>query len=103
MIRALTSQFKLFDYATQYYYTHDTITGPREFRLTELEYEAYLSWLKSEDFSYQTEAERRLTYKNEGAYVLEFSEDVSDAITSLVVAIQFQMPKQVFWLKTAMV
>lgn len=94
VIRALINQFKLFEYATMYYYQHDTIAGPRDFRLTEAEYTAFCNWLEQENFSYQTSAERRLEEMREGADYLELDADVATAIIALEQGIVAQKRKE---------
>lgn len=50
----------IFDYATEYYYTHPEISDPGNFELTDAEYAAFKKWLKSKDYSYVTRVERDL-------------------------------------------
>ncbi len=50
----------IFDYATEYYYTHPEITDPDDFTITDQEYDAFKAWLKDKDYSYVTRVERDL-------------------------------------------
>jgi carboxyl-terminal processing protease len=50
----------IFHYATQYYYTVDTIASPKQFRLSDAEYTAFANWVKAKNFTYQTELEGQL-------------------------------------------
>jgi carboxyl-terminal processing protease len=48
----------IFDYATEYVHTHDTIAPANEFALDDREYAAYVAWLQDKSFDYETESER---------------------------------------------
>lgn len=50
----------IFHYATEYYYAHDKLDDPKAFRLTDQEYDAFVSWVKARNFSYQTDLESQL-------------------------------------------
>lgn len=54
----------LFHFATKYHFENDSITNPKEYRLTEKEYAEFKTWLKSKKFSYQTEVEIYLEVLN---------------------------------------
>lgn len=73
----------IFHYATQYYYTKDTIAIPKVFRLTEAEYTAFTNWVKAKNFSYQSDLELQLDRLNAVAKEdLQF-ETVKPAIRAL--------------------
>ena len=60
----------IFDYATNYYYSHKLAT-PEDFRFTDQDYENFKKFLKESGFSYKTETEKEmekllLTAQNEG-------------------------------------
>ncbi len=59
LIHLVTGDY-IFDYATQYYYNKDTISGPREFKLSDNEFGKFKTWLKKEKFSYKIALERDL-------------------------------------------
>lgn len=50
----------IFDYATEYYYKKDTISGPREFKISETEFQDFKKWLKKENFTYKVALEKDL-------------------------------------------
>jgi len=50
----------LFEYATQYYYTHESIPDSRDFKLSEDEFNNFLFWLKDKDYDYTTRVEKTL-------------------------------------------
>ena len=57
---SLVTKSLLFDYATQYFYAHDKIESPEDFKLSDEEYNKFLSWISDKDYSYKTRAESRL-------------------------------------------
>ena len=50
----------LFHYATEYHFKNEIIDSPRVFRLSDSEYAAFISWVKSKKISYETELDRQL-------------------------------------------
>ena len=42
--------FYFFDYATRYAAEHDTIPAPKDFKLSDEEYEGFKAFVKSKDF-----------------------------------------------------
>lgn len=44
----------LFDYATEYFYTHESIEKPEKFTLTDQDYEKFKEYAKKFDFEYET-------------------------------------------------
>lgn len=57
---SLYSKNLLFDYATEYASKHDSIVNPRNFILTDKEYESFIEFLKNKPFDYETESETKL-------------------------------------------
>ena len=49
-----------FDYATNYYYSHPTIASPKEFELSDQEYDAFKEYVLKQDFTYSTASEEML-------------------------------------------
>jgi len=64
---ALISNYVIFDYATYYRSLHPSISPAREYRLNEQEYEAFISWQGSREYSYVTDSERMLRELKETA------------------------------------
>ena len=63
----------LFDYATEYYYAHPTISSARDFSLTDAEYDKFKQYVLAQDFTYSTASEEMLkrmkeTAEEEGFY-----------------------------------
>ncbi|WP_026836852.1 S41 family peptidase [Gillisia sp. JM1] len=56
---ALLASNAIFDFATQYYYTHK-LESPQDFKFTNEDYTAFKTYLNTSDFSYQTRTEKDL-------------------------------------------
>lgn len=56
----LMSKGLLFDYATQYYYSHESIAGADSFILSEKEFSDFLTWLQDKEYDYITRVEKSL-------------------------------------------
>lgn len=60
LTRALVSGFHVFDYATQYRNGKAQITVAKDFRLSDAEYDDFIKFLSSRNFSYQSGSEKLL-------------------------------------------
>ena len=56
--QTLVSKLLIFDYATLYRNTHDKIGDPREFHLTDAEYNDFVKYLGDKNYSYTTGTEK---------------------------------------------
>jgi carboxyl-terminal processing protease len=56
----LVKKFFIFNYATQYAQKHSSIDKAEKFRLTDEEYNEFVSWVKTQEYSYQTKEEKDL-------------------------------------------
>ena len=50
----------IFDFATQYYYSHPKIENPSTFNISDDEYNSFISFVKSKNFTYKLESEKML-------------------------------------------
>ena len=108
----LTSDFVIFDYATQYASKNEKIAPPEEFRITDEMYSDFVAFVKESGFSYQSKTEEQLkelleTAKREKYYdankskfdslteelkhdvsqdLQTFSEDVKELLTDEIVS-----------------
>jgi carboxyl-terminal processing protease len=57
----------IFDYATEYAYKHPSIAAPKEFSLTDAEYQDFVNWMKGKNYDYRTIAEVQLASLTEEA------------------------------------
>jgi carboxyl-terminal processing protease len=72
--QTLVSKLLVFDYATLYRNTHDKIGDPREFHLTEAEYNDFVKYLGDKNYSYTTATEKMVNnLKNEATKEKQFT------------------------------
>ncbi|MBN1185101.1 MAG: S41 family peptidase [Bacteroidales bacterium] len=79
ILLSLLSKNLLFDYATIYASSHNTIPKPEEFVLSDKDYQDFVNFLQDKDFDYQTKSEELLqelqkTAKNEKYHTLAQSQ-----------------------------
>ncbi len=74
----------VFDFATDYYYSHESIAPAGDFSLTDAEYEAFKSYVLKQDFSYSTASEEMLKKMKETAEEEGFYEDASSEYQALL-------------------
>ena len=58
--KSLLRNHLIFDYATQYRNGHDTIVGPKDFHITESDYQEFKTYLQDKEYSYETDTEKAL-------------------------------------------
>ncbi len=58
--QSLISKYLLFDYATAYRQQHASISDPREFSLSDNEYNEFIQWLSDKEYDYTTKSEQSL-------------------------------------------
>jgi len=85
---SLVNKGLIYDYATEYYYSHPTIASSREFRLTDAEYQEFVVWLKDKDYDYTTRVENSIDELISMAKKEKNYEDIDDQIQSLRVKVQ---------------
>ena len=59
--RILLQKSYLFDYATRYRAEHPTIVPARQFKLSDVDYQKFVTYLQGKNISYSTDAEKALT------------------------------------------
>lgn len=57
---SLYSKFLIFDFATQWYWNHDSIPSPESFEVTEDLYQEFLEFISDKDYGYFTRTEKEL-------------------------------------------
>ena len=80
----------IFNYATKYYFEHDTLYSARNFRLSETEFQQFLVWLEDQSFDYQTPLEIKLDQALDLAKTAARSEQVYQSIKELNTLLQFE-------------
>lgn len=53
----LLASGQVFDYSTNYYYTHDAIDKPDQFELTDQDYDTFVNWLAGKEYTYSSSLE----------------------------------------------
>lgn len=67
----------IFDYATDFYYTHPTIASADKFEITDVIYDNFKSYILGKEFTYSTASEEMLKRMKETAEEEGFYEDLS--------------------------
>ena len=62
IVRSLTMQGLIFQYATIYHHDHEKIDDPVAFHLSDEEYEVFVKWLDKQEFTFTTSAEEDLMH-----------------------------------------
>lgn len=81
--KTLQDKNLIFEYANKYYLKHPEIASAKEFKLTEVEYQAFISWLKNKDYEYKTEVEESLEKLKKTAKEEKYYESLKGQITTL--------------------
>lgn len=100
---SLVSQGLIFQYGTLYRYDHEEIADPVDFEMSTNEYESFAAWLKEQNFSYETAAEKELNQfqlfsKEEGNW-----DKLKNAYEKLVKEIAVQKQNDVYRFKNDIV
>lgn len=74
----------IFDYATEYYYSHPNIANAKDFQLTEAEYGSFKDFVLEKDFTYSTASEEMLKKMKKTAEEEGFYEDASAEYEALM-------------------
>ena len=83
----------IFNYATKYYFDHDTLTSARDFELSPPEFQQFLAWLGNQAFDYQTPLEIKLKQVLDLAKETARSEQVHQSIIQLKALLQSEKKK----------
>jgi len=79
----LIKEHIIFDFATNYYYNHDSIVAPEDFILSENEYNTFITFAKDSNFEYKTQTEELLTRLIEASVEENYYDDAEDSFTKL--------------------
>ncbi|MFP4091267.1 MAG: S41 family peptidase, partial [Cyclobacteriaceae bacterium] len=80
---SLYTKSLIFDYATEYYYSHPELDAANEFELKDEEYATFTAWLKNKDYDYVTEVEQTIDNLIETAKDEKYYLDIEEQIVSL--------------------
>lgn len=73
----------LFDYVTEYYYSHDEIAPASEFELSDKEYNEFINWLKDKNYSYTTKVEKKVEELTASAKQEKYYDEIKDDLIKL--------------------
>lgn len=73
----------VFNYATKYYHTHDKIPEPKQFSLSDEEYQEFASWLSGKDYDYTTQVEKNIETLTASAKEEKYYQDIAEQIENL--------------------
>ncbi|MCQ2265844.1 MAG: peptidase S41, partial [Bacteroidales bacterium] len=76
LLLALVLNNHIFDFATQYRATHETIAAAKDFVLTDEIYNEFLTYLKDKEYTYTTETEKSLEELKKIATDEKYYEDI---------------------------
>ncbi len=60
LLATLLQENLIFDYATKFYFSHDSIAGPEEFKLSDNDYQGFMNFVMEHDFEYRTSSTEML-------------------------------------------
>ena len=80
---SLVARNHVFDYATEYFYKHPSIGKPREFSITDQEYQNFIKWLKGKEYDYTTYLEKSVSDMKKNAENAPFYNEIKDQIEAL--------------------
>ncbi len=73
----------IFDYTTQYVADHPQIASAREFSITDGDYNAFVAFVNSEKYDYQTDSEKAVTALEKKAKKENYYDAIKDDITAM--------------------
>lgn len=80
---SLVQKQLLFDFATQYKQSHDSIINAKEFHLTDDEYAQFLGFIKDKDYDYTTQSELILKKLEKASEDEKYFEDIEEEFKAL--------------------
>lgn len=83
LTKAIVDDNLIFDYATEYYYKHK-IDNMNAFKLTDNDFSNFKNYLKTNQFSFETNTERALKNAFEAAKKESFDDDIKTDYTTLI-------------------
>jgi carboxyl-terminal processing protease len=86
----LTLKGLLFEYANKYHFDHPTIKPAKEFALTETEYQDFVKWLATKDFTYTTQVEKEMANLEASAQKEKYLDALQEQLKALKAKIKNQ-------------
>lgn len=88
LTQVLYSNGLIFDYATMYASRHPSIPEARNFNLSDAEYEEFVTWVKSKEFSYRTSLEVQLSKLVEQAKAERYYNDIKTSLDQIAAQVR---------------
>jgi carboxyl-terminal processing protease len=83
ILASLVTKNLIFDYATKYRIAHPTISSARDFKLTDAEYNDFVTFLNGKEYDYTTKTEKKLEELKKSATDDKVTEEVNAQIEAL--------------------
>lgn len=83
LLATMLSENILFDYATRYYFSHDSIGAPEDFTMSDEEYAAFVDFALEQEFEYRTSSTEMMKELKEVVKEDAFWEEVKMEYTAL--------------------
>ncbi len=99
LLESLVANFVIFDFASAYYFQHDSIASPEKFTLSGDEYQAFVDFVKTKKINYKTETEKLLEKLKKSAEKENFKDDLEDEIKQLEAELQQHKNDDIFTYK----
>lgn len=96
---SLAEKNLIFEYATQYVYKKDKIASAKEFKLTDKEYDEYVTWLKGKEYDYKTKVETSIEDLVSNAKKEKYYDDIKDQVESLKTKVSHNKDQDLFKFK----
>jgi carboxyl-terminal processing protease len=84
---ALEKNYIIYDFATQYRDTHDSIAAPKNFELTETDFKDFKAFIISRNYVYDTETDKRFSALKTSSEEESYAADLADALSGMKNAI----------------
>jgi carboxyl-terminal processing protease len=91
----LLQKHLIFDFATQYYLTHQQIPEPENFRLSDEEYQSFVSFVKEKDYNYETHSEKELKQLEKALKQDKYIKDTETELEALKKALEERKKKDI--------
>ncbi|WP_073570881.1 S41 family peptidase [Algoriphagus zhangzhouensis] len=80
---SLVARNHVFDFATEYFYRHPSISDPRSFKISNQDYDEFVAWLDGKEYDYTTYLEKSMDELKENAEKAPYYDEIKDQIEAL--------------------
>lgn len=81
--QTLIEEGLIFDYATRFYYEHDSIAPAKSFEISDKQYNDFKTWLKDKKYDYTTKVEKNIDELIKNAKKEKYYDSIKNRIDSL--------------------